>query len=87
MFFHIQQGAGSHVVVCSDVIDDNLKLFAANIAAYYSTYKMSSTVADNYTLIKNIKKIPGGKPGKVIINNYKTIYVDPNYDLFKNYIV
>ncbi len=87
MFFHIQQGAGSHVVVCSDVIDDNLKLFAANIAAYYSTYKMSSTVAVNYTLIKNIKKIPGGKPGKVIINNYKTIYVDPNYDLFKDYIV
>jgi hypothetical protein len=38
-------------------------------------------------LVKNIKKIPGGKPGKVIINNYKTIFVDPEFDLIKEYIV
>ncbi|MCI5744856.1 MAG: NFACT family protein [Erysipelotrichaceae bacterium] len=87
MFFHIQQGPGSHVVVFSDNITDDIKMMAANIAAYYSSYKDSSTVAVNYTLIKNIKKIPGGKPGKVIINNQKTVYVDPDYLLFKDFIL
>lgn len=87
MFFHIQQGPGAHVVVMSNNISDELKKFVANIAAYYSSYSMSSTVAVNYTLVKNIKKIPGGKPGKVIINNYKTIYVDPDYSLFKDFIL
>ncbi|MBQ8206181.1 MAG: NFACT family protein [Bacilli bacterium] len=87
MYFHIQQGPGAHVVVMSNNIDENLKRIAANIAAYYSSYSMSSTVGVNYTLVKNIKKIPGGKPGKVIINNYKTIFVDPDYELVKKYII
>ena len=87
MFFHVQQGPGAHVVVMSDKIDEKIKRIAANIAAYYSSYSQSSTVAVNYTLVKNIKKIPGGKPGKVIINNQKTIYVDPDYLLFKDFIL
>ena len=87
MFFHVQQGPGAHVVVMSNKIDENIKRLAANIAAYYSSYSMSSTVPVNYTLVKNIKKIPGGKPGKVIINNQKTIYVDPDYSLFKDFIL
>ena len=87
MFFHVQQGAGAHVVLSCNHMDDDLKKFVANIAAYYSMHSMSSTVPVNYTLVKNIKKIPGGKPGKVIINNYKTIYVDPDYLLFKDFIL
>ena len=87
MYFHIQQGPGAHVVVMSNNIDENLKRIAAYIASYYSSYSKSSTVGVNYTLVKNIKKIPGGKPGKVIINNYKTIFVDPDYELIKDYIV
>ena len=87
MFFHVQQGPGAHVVVMSNNINEKIKRIAANIAAYYSSHKMSSTVPVNYTLVKNIKKIPGGKPGKVIINNQKTIYVDPDYSLFKDFIV
>ncbi|MDY2888473.1 MAG: NFACT family protein [Candidatus Caccosoma sp.] len=86
MFFHVKQGPGAHVVVAATKINDELMRLAANIAAYYSMYKNSSTVAVNYTLVKNIKKIPGGKPGKVIINNYKTTYVDPDYALFKDLI-
>lgn len=87
MFFHIKDGPGSHVVVFSDNVSEKIKKIAALIAAYYSTYSMSSTVPVNYTKVKDIKKIPGGKIGKVIINNYKTIYVDPDYDLIKQYKV
>ena len=87
LFLHVQQGPGSHVVVMSDRVDEQVKRIAANIAAYYSSYGKSSTVPVNYTLVKNIKKIPGGKPGKVIINNQKTIYVDPDYEIFKDFIL
>lgn len=87
LFLHIKQGPGSHVVVFNEHVDEKLLKLAANIAAYYSSYSTSSTVAVNYTLVKNIKKIPGGKPGKVIIDNYKTIYVDPDYESFKQYII
>ena len=85
MFFHVKDGPGSHVVVFSDNITDDVKQIAALIAAYYSSYQMSSTVPVNYTKIKDVKKIPGGKIGKVIINNYKTIYVDPDINKIKKY--
>ena len=87
MFLHVAYGPGAHVIIASDKVDEKLKRLVANIAAYYSSSSMSSTVAVNYTLVKNIKKIPGGKPGKVIINNYKTVYVDPDYNLFKDFIL
>lgn len=84
MFFHVKDGPGAHVVVFSDNVDEKTKQIAALIASYYSSYRMSSTVPVNYTKIKDVKKIPGGKKGKVIINNYKTIYVDPDYDKIKD---
>ena len=89
-FFHnsnIQRADALEYVGKNLVVDEKLKRLVANIAAYYSSSSMSSTVAVNYTLVKNIKKIPGGKPGKVIINNYKTVYVDPDYNLFKDFIL
>ena len=65
MFLHVAYGPGAHVIIASDKVDEKIKRLVANIAAYYSSSSMSSTVAVNYTLVKNIKKIPGGKPGKV----------------------
>jgi predicted ribosome quality control (RQC) complex YloA/Tae2 family protein len=34
----------------------------------------------DYTIIKNVKKPNGAKPGMVIYDNYKTEYVTPNFD-------
>ena len=50
---------------------------AANIAAYYSGGKNSSSVPIDYCLVKDVKKIKGAKPGFVSIRNQKTIYIDP----------
>lgn len=77
-FFHVEQGPGAHVVVFSEQLDETLIRASAMIAAYHSSFKNSSSVAISYTKVKNIKKIPGGKPGKVIITNQKTIYIDPD---------
>ena len=52
----------------------------ANIAAYFSKGRYSSSVPVNYCLVKNIKKVKGAKPGFVTIKNYKTIFIDPMLD-------
>ena len=49
----------------------------ASLAAYHSKLKNSPKVEVDYTLVKNVKKIPGAKPGMVIYENYKTLYVEP----------
>ena len=49
----------------------------ASLAAYHSKLKNSPKVEVDYTLVKNVKKIPGAKPGMVIYENYKTLYVKP----------
>ena len=32
----------------------------------------------NYTLVKTLKKPNAAKPGQVILDKYKTIYIDPD---------
>ncbi len=80
MWLHVQGYAGSHTVIIADKkeITETAIFEAACIAAYHSKAKDSSSVAVDYTLIKNVKKPVGAKPGKVIYNTYNTIYVTPN---------
>ena len=85
-FFHTKDLHGSHVVIDSDVLDEPIIRLAANIAAYYSKGRYSSSVPVNYCQIKDTKKIPGAKPGKVSLSTYKTIYIDPDEELIKNYL-
>jgi len=76
-FFHVKDYSGAHVVVHSQNLDEETIRMAANLAAFYSKAKYSSSVPVDYTQVKNVKKHPANIPGKVIIKNYKTIYIDP----------
>lgn len=76
-WFHAKQYHGSHVVVNTNELDEKLIRLCANIAAYYSNGRYSSSVPVDYCLCKDVKKIPQAKPGLVSIKNYKTIYIDP----------
>lgn len=76
-FFHAKQFHGSHVVVNGNKLDEKTIRFAANIAAYYSNGRLSSSVPVDYCQIKDVKKIKGSKLGLVAIQNYKTIFIDP----------
>lgn len=78
MFFHAKQFHGSHVVVKGNSLDEKTIRFAANLAAYFSQGRYSSSVPVDYCLIKDVKKIKGNKLGLVSIQNYKTIYIDPD---------
>ena len=54
---------------------------AANLAAYYSTARTSSSVPVDYTKVRNLKKVPGTKGSFVTLTNQKTIYIDPDINL------
>lgn len=86
MWLHVQKQAGSHTVICSDnkEISKNAICEAAIIAAYHSKSAESSSVAVDYTLIKNVKKPVGAKPGKVIYETYNTVYVTPDKDIVEH---
>ena len=83
MWLHIQKYAGSHTIIIADKkeITDIAIYEAACISAYYSKAQNSSSVAVDYTLVKNVKKPVGAKPGKIIYNTYNTIYVTPQKEL------
>lgn len=78
MWFHVQNASGSHVVVHSSDLTENIIRTAANLAASFSSLSMSSSVPVDYTLIRNIKKIPGRKACFVSYTKQKTIYIDPD---------
>ena len=86
MWLHVQKHAGSHTVIIADKKDitETAILEAACIAAYHSKAKDSSSVPVDYTLIKNVKKPTGAKPGKVIYNTYNTIYITPTKEIVEN---
>ena len=79
-WFHAKGFHGSHVVVDSDRPNEKIIRICANLAAYYSKGRLSSSVPVDYCLIKELKKVKGAKPGFVTFRNYKTIYIDPYED-------
>ena len=79
LWLHTQNFAGSHTILVSDRREFTNKAIeeAAQIAAYFSSAREAQKVPVDYTLIKNIKKPVGAKPGKVIYHVYNTLYVTP----------
>jgi predicted ribosome quality control (RQC) complex YloA/Tae2 family protein len=80
-FMHVKGFHGAHVILHVDNPDEVTLRAGAQIALYYSGASESSTVGIDYCPVHQVKKIPGGKPGKVILGKYKTIYVDPDPQL------
>ncbi|MCF0149248.1 MAG: fibronectin/fibrinogen-binding protein [Clostridium sp.] len=84
LWLHTKNIPGSHVILCSDNPSDASIEEAAILAAYYSKAKNSTKVPVDYTIVKNIKKPNGAKPGMVIYHTNYTIYTEPSsYNDFK----
>lgn len=80
LWFHTKDIHGSHAVIKLGLDKDvpkNTILEAARLAAYYSQARESAQVPVDYTVIKNVKKPNGAKPGMVIYEGYNTVYVKP----------
>lgn len=85
LWFHTKNIPGSHTILVTDGREpsDTAILQAAQIAAYHSKAKDSSQVPVDYTLIKNVSKPQGAKPGMVIFVKNKTLYVTPQISFEK----
>lgn len=81
-WFHVQSAAGSHVIceTSGNQISDGAIHDCAVIAAYFSKARESSNVAIDYTLVKNVRKPNGAKPGFVVYDPYKTEFATPTID-------
>lgn len=79
LWFHTKDIPGTHVILFTEGKEPSEKaLFeAASVAAYYSKGKMSENVPVDYTFVKYVKKPSGAKPGMVIFDHNKTLYVSP----------
>ena len=88
-WFHTKNIPGSHTIVVSDgqEVPDSTLHQAAILAAVNSKAAESSQVPVDYTLIKNVKKPRGAKPGMVIYVSYQTAYVTPDLELEKRLAV
>ncbi len=78
MWFHVKDYHGSHVLIKTMELEEDLIRMCANLAAYFSNGKQSSSVPVDYCPISQIKKVPGSKIGFVTMKSYKTIYIDPD---------
>ena len=82
-WFHVKNAPGSHVVMkCAPGEDPPAEDFneAIATAARYSSLRDSADIPVDYTLVKNIKKPPGGRPGYVTYSTNYTAYHKPDRD-------
>ncbi|ASA21038.1 Rqc2 family fibronectin-binding protein [Paenibacillus donghaensis] len=82
-WLHTKDIPGSHVVIRSEQFGDATLEEAAQLAAFFSQAKQSSSVPVDCTLIRYVRKPSGSKPGFVIYDHQKTLFVTPDEDLIR----
>ncbi|WP_068774553.1 NFACT family protein [Paenibacillus sp. FJAT-26967] len=82
-WLHTKDIPGSHVVIRSQSFGEATLHEAAQLAAYYSQARESSSVPVDYTLVRHVHKPSGAKPGFVIYEQQKTLFVTPDTMLIK----
>ena len=83
LWLHAKEIPGAHVVVSArgmEVPERTLRE-AAVLAAFHSKAKHSSNVPVDYTLCRHVRKPKGARPGMVIYDNHKTLFVTPDEEL------
>ena len=80
---HASKVHGSHVIIScgGKTPPDNTLTQAAQLAAYYAETTGGQNIPVDMTTVKQVKKIPSGKPGMVIYHTYKTVIVNPYRDI------
>ncbi|NLM53020.1 MAG: fibronectin/fibrinogen-binding protein [Firmicutes bacterium] len=76
-WLHVKDLPGSHVIIKNSDPPETTLLYAAKLAATFSKARNSANVAVDYTQVKHVKKPKGAKPGMVIYDHHKTLFVTP----------
>lgn len=79
IWLHVKDMPGSHVIIRTLGAEppENTLQEAALLAAYYSKARLGQNVAVDYTFRKHVRKPRGGKPGMVLYDHYRTLFVSP----------
>lgn len=85
LWLHTKIIPGSHVIIRTggEEVGEQTIYEAAVLAAYHSKARLSGQVPVDYTLVKNVSKPSGAKPGMVIYVANKTLYVTPDEALIQ----
>ncbi len=80
---HASKVHGAHVIIsCGGTTppDDTITQ-ASQLAAYYSETTGGQNIPVDVTPVRQVKKLPGGKPGMVIYHTYRTVICNPYPDI------
>lgn len=75
-FFHVRNAPGSHVILKTNLLNENDIKIASYLAASNSSQAKSNKVDVDYTEKKNVNKAKGAKLGMVYYENFKTVTVN-----------
>ena len=80
LWLHVQKIHGSHVVIVCDgqAPGDQTVTEAAMLAAWHSQAREGQNVPVDVTPVRNVRKPAGAKPGMVVYDRYRTVYVTPD---------
>ena len=83
IWLHASKVHGSHVIIAcaGQPVPDDTVTQAAQLAAYYAETGGGQNIAVDVTPVKQVKKIPNGKPGMVIYHSYRTVIANPYPDI------
>ena len=83
LWLHASKVHGSHVIIsCGGTTPpDDTVTQAAQLAAFYSETTAGQNIPVDATTVKQVKKMPSGKPGMVIYHTYRTVIVNPYADI------
>lgn len=80
VWLHAKEIPGAHVIIRTEgkAVPESTLFEAAMIAAYYSRARNSANVPVDYTLRRHVRKPRGARPGMVIYDHQRTLYVTPD---------
>ncbi|MFF2093586.1 NFACT family protein [Paenibacillus sp. NPDC058174] len=82
-WLHTKDIPGSHVVIRGGDFGDATLEEAAMLSAHFSQARSSSLVPVDYTFIRHVRKPSGAKPGFVIYDHQKTLFITPDEQRLK----
>ena len=83
IWLHASKVHGSHVIIAcgGKAVPDDTVTQAAQLAAYYAETSGGQNIPVDVTPVRQVKKLPNGKPGMVIYHTYRTAIVNPYPDI------
>ena len=70
------------IIACAgQPVPDDTVTQAAQLAAHYAQTAGGQNIPVDVTPVRQVKKVPNGKPGMVIYHTYRTVVVNPYPDI------